>query len=354
MPKQRLILLFDGTWNDPADQTNVYEVARLLDDYDGSIRQRFYYDPGVGTSKFDRLRGGLFGSGLSKNLQQGYEWLARRYTDGDEIWVFGFSRGAYTARSLIGLIRKCGLLHIVTPCLLDKAEAIYRDKDLAPDSLQCKSFRENYSRFPRIHFIGVWDTVGALGIPGTNFSEKGTFSWHDTELSSLVDYAYHAIALDEHRAAYESPLWTSKDGQQKAANKDVEQRWFIGAHANVGGGYGCKDLLPQIPLAWLLSKAKNVGLKFEPFTVDPNAWKAPPNDSYKDFLNGLYAWFRRLKSAGDGRFIRKYAHGPSGKPAVNVAVDESVWQRWQDDTLHYRPRTLVDAGLSPPKNQTPK
>lgn len=345
MTKKRLILLFDGTWNDPADQTNVYQVARLLHDYDGDIRQRFYYDPGVGTSKFDRFSGGVFGSGLSKNLQQGYDWLARRYTEGDEIWIFGFSRGAYTARSLIGLIRKCGLLHIVTPCLLEAAEKIYRDKDLKPDSDECKAFRDNYSRFPRIHFIGVWDTVGALGIPGTNLSEKGAYSWHDTELSSLVDYAYHAMALDEHRAAYECPLWTSEDGKQKAKNIDVAQRWFIGAHANVGGGYGCQDLLPQIPLAWLLSKAKDAGLKFEPFSANPEAWKATPNDSFKEFLKGVYAWFRRIKSIGNGRLIRKYALGPSGKPAVNVSVDESVWLRWHDPELNYRPQTLVDEGI---------
>ena len=119
MTKQRLIVLFDGTWNDPEDQTNVYRISRLIRHYDGDVRQRFFYDPGVGTSKWDHFRGGIFGFGLSKNLRQGYEWLAKRHTDGDEIWVFGFSRGAYTARSLVGLIRKCGLLHVVTPSLLN-------------------------------------------------------------------------------------------------------------------------------------------------------------------------------------------------------------------------------------------
>lgn len=120
MAKQRLIMLFDGTWNDPEDQTNVYRISRCLHDYDGDMRQRFFYNAGVGTSKLERFRGGVFGYGLSKNLLAGYEWLAKRYTDGEEIWIFGFSRGAYTARSLVGLIRKCGLLHIVTPGLLEK------------------------------------------------------------------------------------------------------------------------------------------------------------------------------------------------------------------------------------------
>lgn len=174
MAKQKLILLFDGTWNDPEDQTNVYRITRLLHDDDDGIRQRFYYDPGVGTSKFQRFFGGAFGYGLSKNLREGYDWLARRYSEGDEIWIFGFSRGAYTARSLVGMIRKCGLVHVVTPGLLDKAESIYRNRDWHPDSEVCTEFKERFSRQPRIHFIGVWDTVGALGVPEPACSKADT------------------------------------------------------------------------------------------------------------------------------------------------------------------------------------
>ena len=133
MTKQRLILLFDGTWDDPENQTNVFRMAQRIHEYDGRVEQRFFYHPGVGSGKFERFMGGIFGYGLSKNLLEGYEWLAKRYSDEDEIWIFGFSRGAYTARSLVGLIQKCGLLRIVTPSLLDKAEHLYRDKSLRPD-----------------------------------------------------------------------------------------------------------------------------------------------------------------------------------------------------------------------------
>lgn len=349
MIKQRLILLFDGTWNDPEDQTNVYRISKHIQDYDGDVRQRFFYDPGVGTSSLQRLRGGIFGYGLSRNLLQGYEWLARRYAHGDEIWIFGFSRGAYTARSLVGLIRKCGLLHIVTPSLLEKAERIYRDKSLKPDCDACKGFRESYSLEPRIHFIGVWDTVGALGVPGTLLSERGKYSWHDTELSSIVDYAYHAVALDEHRAAYDVPLWTSDDGKKKPSNLEVEQRWFIGAHANVGGGYGPKDLLADIPLQWIMSKAGNAGLKLAAFKAADDAWKTAPRDSFEEFLNGVYAWFRRLKCPGDGRFVRRYSQGMKGQPAVNISIDDSVWKRWEDARFNYRPRTLTEAGQYQPE-----
>lgn len=348
MTKQRLIILFDGTWNDPEDQTNVYRISRLIRDYDGDVRQRFFYDPGVGTSTLDRFRGGVFGYGLSKNLHQGFEWLAKRYADEDEIWVFGFSRGAYTARSLVGLIRKCGLLHVVTPGLLDKAEKIYRDKSLSPTNKVCEDFRKNYSRQPKIHFIGVWDTVGALGIPGTLLSEKGTYAWHDTELSSIVERAYHAVALDEHRAAYDVALWTSANGEKKPENIEVEQRWFIGAHANVGGGYGA-DPLADLPLQWLLNRAANAGLKLDEFKAASDAWKSPPTDSFKQFLYGAYAWFRKITTSGDGRYFRRFATGNKGLPAVNVTVDESVWMRWRDAKFNYRPPTLTNAKQQPPE-----
>ncbi len=348
MNKQRLVVLFDGTWNDPEDQTNVYRLSRRIHDYDGEIRQRFFYDPGVGTSKWSRFRGGTFGYGLSKNLRQGYEWLARRYVTGDEIWVFGFSRGAYTARSLIGMIRKCGLLHITTPKLLDNAEKLYRDKKSAPDSKACKDFRTAYSREVKIHFVGVWDTVGALGIPGTSLSEFGKYSWHDTELSSIVERAYHAMALDEFRAAYDVSLWTHPNGVFKPSQIAVEQRWFIGAHANVGGGYGV-DALADISLEWIVTHARKSGLVLDSHDVGAEAWKASPRPSFNEFLGGAYAWFRRLKSNGDGKYYRSFSTGHGGAPAVNVTVDESVWKRWRDESFSYRPRTLVNAEQKPPE-----
>jgi len=345
--KQRLIVLFDGTWNDPEDQTNVYRLSRSICDCDDEIRQRFFYDPGVGTSRFSHIRGGVTGWGLSRNLMQGYEWLARRYADSDEIWVFGFSRGAYTARSLVGMIRKCGLLHIWTPRLGKEAEKLYRNKNATPESEECNNFRHAYSREVKIHFIGVWDTVGALGIPGTNLSEKGKYSWHHTELSRIVERAYQAMALDEHRAAYNVSLWTHPSGKQKPEHLSVEQRWFIGAHANVGGGYGL-DPLADIPLAWMQEKAAAAGLKMQMLHAGETAWRTDPIDSYGNFLNGVYAFFRKIKTCGNGRYYRRFSANERGEAAVNVTVDESVWKRWRG-IAHYRPPTLVNAGQTPPE-----
>lgn len=343
--KQRLIVLFDGTWNDPDDRTNVYQLSTLIASTEGATPQRFFYNPGVGTAIGSKFRGGMFGVGLSQNLLQGYDWLARHHEEGDEIWIFGFSRGAYTARSLVGLLRKCGLLKTSTPRLLQQAEALYRDKQAAPDSPACVTFRQTYSKPVRVHFIGVWDTVGALGIPGTMISERGYYSWHDTELSKIVSYAYQAMALDEHREAYDAVMWTSEDGKKKHDNLAVEQRWFIGAHANVGGGYG-NDPLAGIPLAWMMQKASDAGLKLHPFQAAVDAHLTTPVDAFKAFGYGLYALFKGLFAKGDGRYYRPFCiHAPS-RIAVNVTVDSSVHQKWLAQA-DYRPPTLVRAGITP-------
>ncbi|QDC44625.1 DUF2235 domain-containing protein [Methylophilus medardicus] len=349
--KERLIVLFDGTWNDPEDLTNVYQLSTLIEEDDGEVHQRFFYEPGVGTATGDKLRGGLFGYGLSKNLLQGYDWLVKHYQAGDEIWVFGFSRGAYTARSMVGLIRKCGLLKTSTPTLLQRAETLYRDKSASPDSAPCMAFRQHYSHDVRIHFLGVWDTVGALGIPGTMISEHGFYAWHDTELSKIVSYAYHAMAIDEHREAYEVAMWTNEDGKQKAENVAVEQRWFIGAHANVGGGYG-KDPLAGIALAWMLAKAQAAQLKLKPYTVADRAYLTAPTDSFKAFAYGLYGWFKGIFNPGDGRFYRPYSVKQGARKAVNVSVDSSVIAKWQAQS-DYRPPTLIKAGIDPSNMTNP-
>ncbi|ART83333.1 hypothetical protein CBP31_12455 [Oceanisphaera profunda] len=343
---QKLILLFDGTWNDPQTNTNVIKLARSIAPFAGLQRQRFFYSPGVGTTDATRLMGGLFGVGLSKNLLQGYDWLARHYRPGDEVWVFGFSRGAYTARSMVGMIRKCGLLHIVTPTQLAEAERLYRNKSAAPDGEQCQQFRRQYSQEIKIHLLGVWDTVGALGIPGTLLSERGTYAWHDTRLSKIVERAYQAIALDEHRAVYNTVPWTSPNGQKKPAQKIVEQRWFIGAHANVGGGY-INDPLADLALAWMQQKAMAAGLVLDAIQPAENPWLTAPTDSYHQFLAGFYRHYRRWFHPGDGRFYRSLYTGEAGERSVGVTIDDAVWLRWQH-VPSYRPYPLIQAGLEPP------
>lgn len=336
--KKRLILFFDGTWDDAIENTNVYRLSSLLHDYDGDIHQRFFYNPGVGTRPFEKIIGGLIGLGLSKNLLDGYEWLIKRYCEEDEIWIFGFSRGAYTARSLAGLIRKCGLLHTSTKRLLHEAEKLYRNKEISPEDTIAKTFRHKYSREVNIHFLGIWDTVGVLGIPSTNRTNRHRLTWHDTELSKIVQRAYHAMALDENREAYDVTLWTFPTGNKKPEQIEVEQRWFIGSHANVGGGYEA-DPLSDITLEWMINKAKAAGLKVSDFHAENEAWKKLPIDSYQLFLHHTYALLKDLLNHGNGRFYRKYDTDFKNDLAVNITIDESVYKLYRHNNK-YRPETL--------------
>ena len=214
MPR-KLAVLFDGTWNTIKDRTNVVRLAELIaTGSDGGEQPKPFYDPGVGVHALDRLSGGMFGFGLSKNIRDGYRWLAGNFRPGDELFLFGFSRGAYTARSLAGLIRKCGILRIADKGLIQQAYDLYRDKDIHPDNPEATAFRASFAQETRIRFIGVWDTVGRLGIPATGVPfSRDFYQWHDTELSKIVDYAYHALAIDEHRKDFAPALWTLRKPQ---------------------------------------------------------------------------------------------------------------------------------------------
>ncbi len=311
---RNLILLFDGTWNKRSDETNVTRMRRSIESRgEDDPQQPLFYDEGVGTHWYDKLPG-AFGQGLSENIRQGYAWLAKKHQEGDPIFVFGFSRGAYTARSLVGLVRKCGILKAPDEDRVDKAYDLYRNRDVAPDHSEAKRFRAENSVETRVRFIGVWDTVGALGIPATGFLfSRDYYRWHDTELSKIVDFAYHAIAVDERRKDYGVTVWT----RAKPENKEVEQRWFVGAHANVGGGYDKKpkDLLPNPPLRWIQDKAEAAGLKLRhKVEVGSADHLAEVNNSFREFMFGIYRWFKKERH-------RRVGSG------VNETIDESVWDR---------------------------
>lgn len=322
---RRFVLLFDGTWNKRRTGTNVIRMRQAIrSEGPADAGQPCFYDEGVGTKWWNRLSGGAFGRGLSENIQEGYAWLARHHRPGDEIFVFGFSRGAYTARSLVGLIRKCGLVNAVNERTVADAYALYRDKAVAPKDARAVEFRAKYSRETRVRFIGVWDTVGALGIPISQIPfSRDYYQWHDTELSGIVDYAMHAVAVDEHRKDFGVTLWT----QSKPENVRVEQRWFAGAHSDVGGGEG--GTLPNLALRWLQDRAEEAGLAFgAKADVGPRDPLGPIHDSYAGFMFGVYRWFRP-------RHPRKFGAG------VHETVDESVWQRWRADPA-YRPGVLAE------------
>ena len=268
---KRLILCCDGTWNS-ADQiqnghpspTNVFRIAYRTARRDAGIPQIVYYGQGVGTgNSLDRITGGAFGKGVDDNIFNAYRFLIANYEPDDEIFLFGFSRGAFTARSIAGMIRKCGILcqeHILQYV---NAVALYQNNE-NPNEDRPSDFRRRYSvngeRDTPIRFIGVWDTVGALGIPlrGMRWLTRGKYQFHDTELSRSVRHACHALAIDERRSPFKPTLWQFKPKK----NQTVEQVWFPGVHTNIGGGYPDRSL-SDITLEWMIGKSKSAGLVFD-------------------------------------------------------------------------------------------
>ncbi|MEU3104045.1 DUF2235 domain-containing protein [Streptomyces griseoflavus] len=269
---KRLVVCCDGTWNfaDQPSKTNVAKVAlSVRPGVAGGKEQRVHYHSGVGTRQGERLRGGAFGMGLSRNVVDAYRFLVETYEPDDELFLFGFSRGAFTARSLAGLVRNSGILRRDHADRIPEAWSLYRDRIEQPSGAAATLFRRSYARETEIAFIGVWDTVGALGIPVPDaawlrpaidrFNRRWAF--HDTDLSSWVGAAFHALAVDEQRSAFPPALWHQQPGSAERG-QELRQVWFAGVHCDVGGGYQ-ETGLSDIALLWMVDQARRHGLEFD-------------------------------------------------------------------------------------------
>jgi uncharacterized protein (DUF2235 family) len=271
---KRLVVCCDGTWNRPdhidqgvAAPTNVAKLALALADQDSEGNdQLLHYQAGVGTRRWEHLLGGGLGIGLSRNVQECYRFLVDNYERGDKLYFFGFSRGAFTARSIVGLVRNAGILMPQHRDRIKDAYRLYRDpdKDSEPSGIEAELFRRSFSH-PEVFVdvVGVWDTVGALGIPIDGFRPPlltKLWTFHDTKLSRYVLHAYHAIAIDERRRPFKPTLWEKQDD---AEGQTLEQVWFAGVHCDVGGGYRDPSL-SELPLLWMAGKASERGLALKP------------------------------------------------------------------------------------------
>jgi uncharacterized protein (DUF2235 family) len=323
-------------------------VARLADACAETATQKVLYVEGVGTGTgmlsdlgrwISKIGGGLFGWGLNRNIRAAYLALCKTYQPGDRIMIFGFSRGAYTARSLVGMIRKCGILAQPDAGNLRRAFRLYRQRgagagpdtpyvwqlrrQLSPDfatSQEDVVRRGDHSYLVRITYLGVWDTVGALGIPESVFGHvarlwNSRYAFHDTSLSRLVEGARHAVALDERRAPYRPTLWDNLDdgaegpGLNRADQSEMrpyQQMWFAGSHGIVGGSVP-PDGLAAAPLAWVWQGARASGLVLRPDrkiptvlvdTVGPAPALYKVNKLYR-LVPWLLRWRKGPTTAGD-------------------------------------------------------
>lgn len=251
---KNIIVCCDGTGNEYGENnTNVVKMYALTT---RDADQMAYYDPGVGTfsilgrtlgKKVGTILGNAFGYGLQANIEDAYEYLMNRYEPGDKLFLFGFSRGAFTVRALTGMLYKVGLLQKGSKNLIPYASKIYNAHDNADIAT---GFKATYSHECKPHFIGVWDTVASLGW----FYGKKFF---DARLNPDVTNAYHAISIDENRKKFPVSLW---DENNQVPNQIVEQIWFAGVHSDVGGSYK-QCGLSDVALMWMLAVAEIHGLR---------------------------------------------------------------------------------------------
>lgn len=286
---KHIVIAADGTWNDPHDAhpTNVLRMARAVAPVaETGEKQVVFYDWGVG-SDTHKLLGGATGMGLQKNIEDAYRFIVQNHDPGDKLFLFGFSRGAYTVRCLAGLLNNCGVLKRTHAHLIPKAFATYKKKSSRPGSAEAAAWRAKHCRTAErgiVEFIGVWDTVGALGIPTRvlGFAEQRDL-FYDPVLGSNVLAARHAVSIDERRADFQPTLWDP--------NPRTIQMWFSGVHSDVGGGYEPKgrNALSDIPLAWMADEATEHGLTLEPHLFDRAALnpRASAHRSLKSFWRVL-------------------------------------------------------------------
>ncbi|MEX6508392.1 DUF2235 domain-containing protein [Jiella sp. M17.18] len=351
MAMTNLAVFCDGTWNTPDDldqgvpaPTNVVRMYNALaeTDADGAAQKK-YYHPGVGTDGglVDRLVGGGTGEGLDQNIMSAYRWLCVEYQPDDRIYLIGFSRGAYTVRSVAGMIARCGLLDLRDPALdhdvawrdVRKVFDAYRNKQ-APNNLQGTYHGDGPGAVP-IHFLGVWDTVGALGIPDdlallNLLDSPRKYQFHDTRLNSQVLHARHAVALDEIRSSFRPALWSNVD-----SHADARQVWFPGVHSDVGGGYS-RTGLSDGALLWMIGEAEAQGL-----AIRGNAKPQIAPDPLGVLHDSLTGVFKSLETR------------PRSTPEISEAsreagvLHESALRRQQDPPLTQHPYWPTDSLQTP-------
>ncbi|MCF3572367.1 DUF2235 domain-containing protein [Planktothrix agardhii 1806] len=315
--KKRLVICCDGTWNQPASfyPNNVIKFARSVKyAADDQTPQIVFYLPGYGTEEEDnldnlikRLGEGAFGWGIDRIIQEAYRFLCMNYNIDaqDEIYLMGFSRGAYIVRSLVGMIHKCGLLKRSKIREIPKAYQLYRDVKISPNHPKAQKFREENSkkidtekdylqyRVP-IKMLGCWDTVGKLGIPDLTpwlpiakpWNQR--YEFFDNRLSPIVENAFHAVAIDEKSKNF--PL-AVMERNEKNPDQIVKEVWFSGEHNCIGGGIKEYQGLSDYPLEWMINQAKKLGLEFcfpenesEEFQIKPDI-----TAKFDNSLTGVYS-----------------------------------------------------------------
>jgi len=335
---KRIIVCADGTWN-VEDQvnaetgkrrpTNVTKIARAVLPQDRSgIHQIVFYRVGVGTGHgTDKYTGGAFGKGIEENIIALYRNILYNYALGDEIYLFGFSRGAFTARSLAGFMKFAGLLEKDDDYFVPDLYACY-ESGCGPGTSQWQKANRRIQGTrpcPEIKMIGVWDTVGSLGAPGwLGYVLNGKkYQYHQVGLFDEIKHAFHALAIDEHRKPFSPTLW-----EPPATWKgELDQVWFAGPHCDVGGGYS-PDGLANLALHWIVGRASELGLEFDQTYLAP--FKGVPESVLHDSMT--------LKFKAMGSVMRGIGKSKNGREAIHA----SVLSRMERPESKYSPHNVLE------------
>ncbi|ALQ07610.1 DUF2235 domain-containing protein [Pseudoalteromonas fuliginea] len=297
-----LVICCDGTWNNPQQEdngapapTNVVKLYHALAKKDNSeVIQKLYYHPGLGgeeTGLKDSIIDGALGKSIKRHICSAYHWLASNYNEGDKVFIFGFSRGAFTARSLGGLLG-LGLLDFNklenNKARWEKTHGHFENYKSKLERIPKSLYINNKKSLP-IHFIGVWETVGALGIPNDMelfnlLDNPASWRFHDTSLGKHISIARHAMAMDEKRSSFCVTRWS-----ENLVDRDVKEMWFPGVHSDVGGGYYDTDL-SDIALEWMIKEAQESGLFFRDNIL--NQLNPNPCGVLHNSFKGIFAKFR--------------------------------------------------------------
>lgn len=356
---KRIALFFDGTWNDPSDETRVNAGFKLTKEIPG-IQIKQYFE-GLGVKVGQKFTGGVFAKGLGENVIEGYQYLLDTYEDGDDVFVFGFSRGAFTATSVCAMIMRYGLVEnngsFTAQDIFDRFkkwnEATLSNMKYNPEKgYTAEDYKlQTNSRVIPIKYIGIFDSVSTIGIPIGNFSKwsRNALKFHNPRPSKYHQNVRHALAINENRKSFncilfndfikasETPEQVDKDRADWAER--FEQRWFCGVHGDVGGGDN--EDVAEAPFTWIMSKAEELGLEFKealPSNVDVAAM--PIQDNFEKVHKRLYN-FMRLGM----RFHRKIGAKAKSKgndriEPIHETIDPSVFERFRKDSK-YRPKNLL-------------
>jgi hypothetical protein len=315
---KRIIICCDGSWDNHKAPTNVDKIARAVNALsDDGVHQVVFHNKSP--KRYNRLNnwlGTTFGKGIRQNMLDAYRFIALNYQADDELYIFGASRGAYTARALAGMLHTVGLLPKDELHNVDKAYKYYKS---SPNKR--KSMPYTHCNKPHITALAVWDTVGSVGVatPLLRRLSKTFTSFHDLNLSPDIKNAYQALAIDEKREPYQVGLWSGNIN----SDQTVEQVWFCGVHCDVTGGY-TRSGLADITLLWMIQKVNQLGLSFDQeYLADTRKINADIMDELHDSYSVHYRWLEKL-GMPDG--IRRL-QGNNINDAINESVHETVLER---------------------------